>query len=181
MSCYQPTVILIVNPNMDAIDFKGFYFEYREDNGQVAIINLNQELTITLISGYNVKLRHAIVKRWMDLEKQANLVKSVRLDGKEVRKFETDAIKDLVEYAEASGSKNANMYYANITRMTNSILDIDPGQRDNLTVKQLDQVRIAETMVKMAINDGLEQSMPYKEIYKLCKERVSSIAKILLN
>ena len=50
----------LVNPNMDAVDFKGFSFEHREDNGQVAIVNLNQELTITLISGYSVKLRHAI-------------------------------------------------------------------------------------------------------------------------
>ena len=171
----------LVNPNMDAVDFKGFSFEHREDNGQVAIVNLNQELTITLISGYNVKLRHAIVKRWIELEKQVAQVKASRLDGKEVRKLETDAIKDLVKYAEASGSKSANMYYANITRMTNSILGIESGPRDNLTVKQLDQVRIAETMVKMAISDGLEQSIPYKEIYKLCKERVSAIAKTLLN
>ena len=73
------------------------------------------------------------------------------------------------------------MYYSNITRMTNSILGIESGQRDNLTVKRLDQVRIAETMVKMAISDGLEQSLPYKEIYKLCKDRVSSIASVLLN
>ena len=98
-----------------------------------------------------------------------------------MRKLETDAIKDLVKYAEASGSKSASMYYSNITRMTNSVLGIESGQRDNLTVKQLDQVRIAETMVKMAISDGLEQSLPYKEIYKLCKDRVSAIAKTLLN
>lgn len=164
--------------DLDAPNFGDIYFDTQ--GRKQAEYHLNQELTITLISGYSVKLRHAIVKRWMELEKQAVAVKSLRLDGKEVRKLETDAIKDLVEYAEASGSKSANMYYANITRMTNSILGIKSGQRDNLTVKQLDQVRIAETMVKMAISDGLEQSIPYKEIYKLCKDRVSSIAKVLL-
>lgn len=165
--------------DLDVIKFEGIYSDTL--GRQQTEYNLDQELTITLISGYNAKLRHAIVKRWIELEKQVAQVKASRLDGKEARKLETDAIKDLVEYAEASGSKSANMYYANITRMTNSILGIESGQRDNLTVKQLDQVRIAETMVKMAISDGLEQSIPYKEIYKLCKERVSAIAKTLLN
>lgn len=165
--------------DLDVIKFEGIYSDTL--GRQQTEYNLDQELTITLISGYNAKLRHAIVKRWIELEKQVAQVKASRLDGKEARKLETDAIKDLVEYAEASGSKSANMYYANITRMTNSILGIESGQRDNLTVKQLDQVRIAETMVKMAISDGLEQSLPYKEIYKLCKDRVSSIAKVLLN
>ena len=169
---------MITGLELDALNFEHIYFDTQ--GRKQAEYHLNQELTITLISGYSVKLRHAIVKRWMELEKQAVAVKSLRLDGKEVRKLETDAIKDLVEYAEASGSKSANMYYSNITRMTNSILGIESGQRDNLTVKQLDQVRIAETMVKMAISDGLEQSIPYKEIYKLCKERVSAIAKTLL-
>jgi len=165
--------------DLDVIKFEGIYSDTL--GRQQTEYNLDQELTITLISGYNAKLRHAIVKRWIELEKQVAQVKASRLDGKEARKLETDAIKDLVEYAEASGSKSANMYYANITRMTNSILGIESGQRDNLTVKQLDQVRIAETMVKMAISDGLEQSIPYKEIYKLCKYRVSSIAQVLLN
>ena len=164
--------------DLDVIKFEGIYSDTL--GRQQTEYNLDQELTITLISGYNAKLRHAIVKRWIELEKQVAQVKASRLDGKEARKLETDAIKDLVEYAEASGSKSANMYYANITRMTNSILGIESGQRDNLTVKQLDQVRIAETMVKMAISDGLEQSIPYKEIYKLCKYRVSSIAQVLL-
>ena len=164
--------------DLDVIKFEGIYSDTL--GRQQTEYNLDQELTITLISGYNAKLRHAIVKRWIELEKQVAQVKASRLDGKEARKLETDAIKDLVEYAEASGSKSANMYYANITRMTNSILGIESGQRDNLTVKQLDQVRIAETMVKMAISDGLEQSLPYKEIYKLCKDRVSNIAKVLL-
>lgn len=170
---------MLTSLEMDLLKFEDSYLD---SHGRTqSEYRLNQELTITLISGYNVKLRHAIVRRWMELEKQASLVKSIRLDGKEIRKLETDAIKDLVEYAQNHGSKSANMYYANITKMTNTILGIESGQRDNLTAKQLDQIRIAETMVKMAISDGLEQSLPYREIYKLCKERVSSIAVILLN
>jgi phage regulator Rha-like protein len=153
-------------------EYRGQWFDYYE---------LNKRDSIVVVARLKPKFMAMIVDRWIELEKQVAQVKASRLDGKEARKLETDAIKDLVEYAEASGSKSANMYYANITRMTNSILGIESGQRDNLTVKQLDQVRIAETMVKMAISDGLEQSIPYKEIYKLCKDRVSSIAQVLLN
>jgi phage regulator Rha-like protein len=165
--------------DLDVIKFEGIYSDTL--GRQQTEYNLDQELTITLISGYNAKLRHAIVKRWVELEKQASAVKATRLDGKQVRKIETDAISNLVEYAQSQGSKSANMYYTNITKMTNSILGIESGQRDNLTEKQLSQVKIAETIVKMAIDDGLDQSLPYKEVYKLCKDRVSSIAKVLLN
>jgi phage antirepressor YoqD-like protein len=33
---------------------------------------LGKELTYTLIAGYNVKLRHHIIKRWQELESKAN-------------------------------------------------------------------------------------------------------------
>ena len=104
-----------------------------------------------------------------------------RIEGKVVRRTETDAIKSLVEYATAKGSSNANMYYANITRMTNSLLGVEKGQRDTLDHKSLQQIKIAETIVEMAIRDGLKADLPYKDIYKLCKDRVSSIASVLLN
>jgi hypothetical protein len=55
------------------INSKMSYKEYQileDDKGRIAEILLNKELTLTLVSGYNVKMRHAIIKRWQELETQ---------------------------------------------------------------------------------------------------------------
>lgn len=45
--------------------------EEKDSRGYTACFKLPKDLTITLISGYNVKMRHAITKRWMELEARA--------------------------------------------------------------------------------------------------------------
>jgi len=43
--------------------------QYKDSSGRsLTLYNLNKELTLTLISGYNIKLRNAIIKRWHELE-----------------------------------------------------------------------------------------------------------------
>ena len=121
-----------------------------------------------------------LVKAFRDARAQLALRDMARIEGKAVRRTETDAIKDLVEYATAKGSSNAKMYYASITRMTNDLLGIESGMRDKLEHKQLQQIKVAETIVEMAIRDGLKAELNYKDIYKLCKDRVSSISSVLL-
>ncbi len=53
----------------DVSSFARTYFD--SQNRQQTEFDLNKELTLTLVSGYNVELRNNIIKRWMELEAQA--------------------------------------------------------------------------------------------------------------
>lgn len=122
-----------------------------------------------------VAAKLALVKAFSNARAQLANRDIARLDGKVVRKAETDSIKLLVEYASAAGSKSESHYYANVTRMTNSLLGIDTGARDSLDANQLKQVAILEGVVDIAIRDGMKAEMPYKDIYQLAKERASHV------
>ena len=41
-------------------------------------------------------------------------------------------------------------------------------------------LKLAETMVEIAIRDGLKAELHYKDIYRLCKDRVSDVLGQLL-
>lgn len=137
-------------------------------------------LTLMRNNDFVVDKKSKLVKAFRQAKNQVALRDMARIEGKAVRRTETDAIKALVEYATAKGSSNAKMYYASITKMTNDLLGIESGMRDQLDHKQLQQIKVTETIVEMAIRDGLKAELNYKDIYKLCKDRVSSIASVLL-
>ncbi len=54
----------IDDPNMDDVDFK----EVFDNRGYTSEINLNKDLTLTLVAGYNSRFRYAVIKRWQELE-----------------------------------------------------------------------------------------------------------------
>ena len=55
------------NPNLDSKEYQVIL----APNNMTAEILLNKDLSICLVSGYNVQLRMAIIKRWTELEQQA--------------------------------------------------------------------------------------------------------------
>ena len=56
------------SPKMDRLDFKGVFEERREDNGQTKNVHLDRYHTEVLVTGYDVKRRAAVIKRWYELE-----------------------------------------------------------------------------------------------------------------
>jgi phage antirepressor YoqD-like protein len=52
------------DPKLDGVDFTTLY----RSNGQIAEYNLNHDLTLLLLTGYDIKARMAVIKRWKELE-----------------------------------------------------------------------------------------------------------------
>lgn len=57
--------VMLEQLSVDDSDLK-----HLDSRGYVDTYNLPKDLTITLVSGYNVKMRHAITKRWIELEEK---------------------------------------------------------------------------------------------------------------
>lgn len=106
-----------------------------------------------------------------------------RSQGKVARRTETDTIQDFVEYATSQGSKSANLYFMNITKMTYRALSlvekglkIPNGLRDLLSGMELSFLTTAEYICSKALAEGMARKMYYRDIYVLCKERVEIFA-----
>ena len=148
--------------------------------GDIRYFLLNEDqcyflLTLMRNNEKIVESKLKLVKAFRDARKQLAERDIARLDGKQVRRLETDAIKDLIEYAKASGSSRPEMYYVSLTTMTNKSLGIESGQRDKMDARQLQLLKIAETLVEIAIRDGLKAELHYKDVFRLCKDRVSDV------
>lgn len=119
------------------------------------------------------------------LNHQNNSWLSKRESTKEIRKLETDTIKDFIDYAISQGSKSANMYYQNITKMTNKALELlmqtKDGKplRDLATITELGFISIVDDRATLAIKDGMNRKLPYKEIYKYAKSQVENLVDAL--
>jgi hypothetical protein len=86
------------------------------------------------------------------------------------RRAETDAVKELVEYAQANGSRNATRYYTIYSRLANKVVGIT--NRDEAHISQLNTLSVVENVMKSTIHECIVQGMDYHDIYKVCQERL---------
>ena len=105
-----------------------------------------------------------------------------RNTGKQKRRVETDTIQRFIAYAVSQGSKNAERYYANVSKMQNKALFVIEQKfkniREILNLQQLSIVICADEIVVKALEDGMEQKLHYKDIYQLAKHRIEKFAEI---
>lgn len=74
--------------NLDRLSFEHTYYD--SQNREQTEYLLDEELTITLVTGYSSPLRHAVIQRWrtLELEKERNeLVSSNSVLSKQFREF----------------------------------------------------------------------------------------------
>lgn len=106
--------------------------------------------------------------------------REARKNGKDVRRIETDALQRFVAYAKTQGSRNAEKYYINVSRMQNrALFFIDQkfkNIRNLLDVHQLMTVAVADRIVVRALEKGMDSDLEYKDIYRLAKAKIEEFA-----
>ena len=112
------------------------------------------------------------------LEHQSNHWQQTRIESKTTRKMETDEIKQLVEYAKNQGSEHAERYYTLFSRLANKAIGIKSAQREQLSVRQLNNLTLVEQIIGEVIRQGMAAGIYYKEIYKACSDRLGQFTSI---
>lgn len=141
---------------------------------------INEQIFYELV--FNSRKQKAVLFRaWVTGEVLPSIRKHgfYRAEGKMIRKVETDAIKEFIEYAKSNGSQSSERYYAIITKATNSILGISAGERDSLTTTQLEHLAMVERVIASALMQGIEKEMNYKDIYKLASSKAKQVYQVV--
>lgn len=93
-----------------------------------------------------------------------------RKQGKLIRRAETDTLANLVEYAEAQGSRNMRQkVYTIYSKLVNSLVGIEKGQRDSVPFKTISVIAFLEDMILHTVDEEMQKGTHYKDIYKICK------------
>ena len=104
------------------------------------------------------------------LERKSSEWLMTRKQGKLIRRAETDTLANLVEYAEAQGSRNMRKnVYTIYSKLVNSLVGIEKGQRDSVPFKTISVIACLEDMILHTVDEEMQKGTHYKDIYKICK------------
>lgn len=150
---------------------------------QICYLNEEQAtFVITLLrnSKVVVKFKKELVRQFYAMrkfliEKQSKLWTETRTANKENRLKETDVIKMLQDYAKEQGSKNSDKLYMVYTKLAKSVVG---GKRDSVSVSELNNLTLVESIILQTIQIDMSMGMHYKDIYKDCNDRIKRFAEI---
>ncbi|MBF0628541.1 MAG: hypothetical protein HQL91_10035 [Magnetococcales bacterium] len=91
----------------------------------------------------------------------------------------TDIIHAFVAYAKGQGSQHADRYYLAISHMVNAVILGGQVSRDNLEAGQLVSLTMAERICGQSLQEAMQAGLPYKECFRIAKERVASLAALM--
>jgi phage regulator Rha-like protein len=122
-----------------------------------------------------------LLKNLLDQQQSVEWI-SNRANGKLIRREETNTIKDFVEYAQCQGSVHADRYYSVLSQCVNNNLFTFNGKfknkRNAMSAVQLMDVGFAEGVVSKGLIEGMAKGLHYKDIYKLVRDRIVTIAEL---
>ncbi len=166
----------------------GFEIRPMPSGQEMKIYLLNEQqatFLITLLKNTNkvVKFKLELVQQFYQMKKlliqrQSIQWQQTRLAAKNTRKLETEEIKELVQYAQAQGSKSAEKYYLALSKLANKTIGLSGGQREQASITQLNTLALAENIIHHVIQEGIKEQLPYKDIYKMCKARLEQFKEI---
>lgn len=141
-------------------------------------------LYIFNIQGYN-EFKLDFIKEFRRLQKIIEERNSkewlqTRLNGKLVRKNETDMIALLIKYViEKHSCSNTRFFYSNYTKLINRPLNLGNGQREYLDFFTLVKIGQAENIIQNEIKSGMENNLHYSVIYNNCKEKIKQFFELV--
>lgn len=150
------------------------YFQLNEQQSTFIVTLLKNTERVTAFKLELVRQFYAM--RQLLQQKQTNLYKDTRSYQVEIRKKETDTIKEFVEYAKGQGSHNADRYYTSLSRLADKTAGI--VERQMATMEQLGRLAMVEKIISCCIVEGMELQEPYKDIYQSCKQRLDQFQTI---
>ncbi|EBU8555302.1 hypothetical protein DLC15_22655 [Salmonella enterica subsp. enterica serovar Telelkebir] len=101
--------------------------------------HLTEELTLTLVTGYNVNLRHRIVKEWQRL-KEENAELKTQLANQEINPFANFEETDWIELALEEKRKNKNLIALHIRK------SVDAHSMTRLLGEKKGSVKVQEAL-----------------------------------
>lgn len=159
--------------------------KYKDSSGKEnPIYYMNRDGFTVLVMGFNGKKALEWKIKYINAfnameeilrERNTQLWIDTRQNNKEKRLKETDVIKLLQDYAKEQGSTHSEKLYMVYTKLANTVID---GKRDNMGVSGLNNLTLVEGIILQTIQAGMSMQMYYKDIYKVCKDRIEKFMDI---